>query len=70
MNDAEKKDQLSTSTQLDHLSKFSDDRWREYENKSNAEWKLSYAVWGAILAAVGVLLTESSSITVCYLTLL
>jgi len=31
--------------ELEHLAKLADDRWREYDSKSQAEWKLSYGVW-------------------------
>jgi len=30
--------------ELEHLAKLADDRWREYDSKSQAEWKLSYGV--------------------------
>lgn len=59
---------LQDKDRLDQLAKLADDRWREYENKSNAEWKLSFAIWGAMLAAAGTLLSSSSTIASCQLT--
>lgn len=52
VSDAERR-----QTDLEHLAKLADDRWREYDHKSQAEWKLSYSIWGAQLAAGGALLT-------------
>jgi hypothetical protein len=49
---------------------MADDRWREYESKSQAEWKLSYSVWATLLAATGGLLTKTEGLLVCRSTLL
>lgn len=70
MAEEDKKECLPPSVQLEHLAKLADDRWREYENKSQAEWKLSYSVWAALLAATGVLLTKTEGLVVCRSTLL
>lgn len=43
--------------ELEHLAKLADDRWREYDSKSQAEWKLSYAVWATLLAATASVIT-------------
>ena len=66
----DKKESLAPSVQLEHLAKLADDRWREYESKSQAEWKLSYSVWATLLAATGVLLTKNEGIVLCRWTLL
>lgn len=47
---------------LDHLARLADDRWREYDHKSQAEWKLCYALWAALLATASVLLSNLASI--------
>ena len=57
MNETDK-DELPRSTELEHLGKLADDRWREYDSKSQAEWKLSYGIWAALLAATGALLSR------------
>jgi hypothetical protein len=54
------KDELTKSAELEHLAKLADDRWREYDSKSQAEWKLSYGIWAALLAATGALLSRST----------
>lgn len=55
------KDELPRSAELEHLAKLADDRWREYDSKSQAEWKLSYGIWAALLAATGALLSRSTT---------
>jgi hypothetical protein len=70
MAEQEKKESLPPPVQLEHLAKLADDRWREYESKSQAEWKLSYSVWATLLAATGVLLTKNEGIVLCRSTLL
>jgi hypothetical protein len=65
MTEDEREETLSNADQLDHLAKLADDRWREYESKSQAEWKLSYSVWATLLAAMGALLTRSEGVLVC-----
>lgn len=45
------------------LRDLGDDRWREFENKTRHEWKLSFSIWGALLAAsAGLLSGKASSI--------
>lgn len=70
MTEEKKEESPIDSVQLEHLAKLADDRWREYENKSRAEWKLSYSVWATLLAATATLLTKTQSILVCRSTLL
>lgn len=53
---------MTDGEKVDHLAKLADDRWREYDHKSQAEWKLSYAVWAAMLAAGGALVTQHQAI--------
>jgi hypothetical protein len=65
MTDAKKIEPLSITLELDHLANLADDRWREYENKSQAEWKLSYSVWATLLAAIGTLLTKNHYVLAC-----
>jgi len=33
-----------------------DHAWREFEDKVNAEWRLSFGIWAALLAAAGALI--------------
>ncbi|MEW6688310.1 MAG: hypothetical protein AB1452_04365 [Pseudomonadota bacterium] len=70
MTEEKKKESPIDSAQLEHLAKLADDRWREYENKSRAEWKLSYSVWATLLAATAALLTKTQDILECRSTLL
>jgi hypothetical protein len=70
MAEDKNQDRLDPSVELDQLARLADDRWREYENKSQAEWKLSYSVWATLLAATGALLTKNQGILVCRSTLL
>jgi hypothetical protein len=55
------KDELPRLAELEHLAKLADDRWREYDSKSQAEWKLSYGIWAALLAATGALLSRPTT---------
>lgn len=55
---------LSIDLEIENLAKLADDRWREYNNKSEAEWKLSYSIWATLAAASGGLLTKSEGILV------
>src|SRR5439155_25042567 len=70
MTEDKKEEPLTTPVHLDHLAKLADDRWREYQSKSQAEWKLSYSVWATLLAATGGLLTKTEGLLVCRSTLL
>ena len=70
MSEDKNKESPIDSPRLDHLAKLADDRWREYQSKSQAEWKLSYSVWATLLAATAGLLTKTQSIPVSQSTLL
>jgi hypothetical protein len=39
------------SRDFDALSKLTDQAWREWDHKSRAEWRLTFGIWGALLAA-------------------
>jgi hypothetical protein len=64
VTDVEKKELPNVPDGLEHLARLADDRWREYESKSQAEWKLSYSVWATLLAATASILTQSENIPV------
>ena len=36
---------------FDSLSNLEEQQWREIENKIKLEWRLSFAIWGSLLAA-------------------
>ena len=42
--------------QFDALAAFRDHAWEEFQEKSGVEWRLSLAVWAAILSAAGAVL--------------
>lgn len=44
--------------QFDALAAFRDHAWKEFQDKSGAEWRLSLAVWAAILSAAGAVLSR------------
>jgi len=45
---------------FDAFSSVRDHAWREFEDKSKAEWRLSFGIWAALLALGGTLLTKNS----------
>jgi len=46
---------------LKHLAKLADDRWREYEHKTQAEWRFSFGIWAVLLGATATLLNLPDS---------
>ena len=43
---------------FDAFTVLRDHAWNEFQNKSSAEWRLSLAVWAAILSAAGAILSK------------
>lgn len=63
MTDSEKR-------RFDALTALRDHAWREFENKSQAEWRLGFGLWAAILGGAGVIVTTptlAASATLTYM---
>jgi hypothetical protein len=46
--------------QFDALAALCDHAWKEFEEKSRVEWRLSFAVWAAILSAAAVVVSTDA----------
>ena len=44
---------------FDAFASVRDHAWREFEDKSRTEWRLSFGIWAALLALGGTLLTKN-----------
>ncbi len=54
---------------FDAFASIRDHAWREFKDKAKAEWRLSFGIWTALLAAIGALITSKLKlpINVCIL---
>ena len=50
-------DSLAVKDRIEQLGKLADDRWREYTDKTTAEWRVSFGIWLPLTAAIGGLIT-------------
>ena len=46
---------------FDAWESIRDHAWREFEDKSRAEWRLSFGIWAALLASTGALIASGHS---------
>lgn len=46
-----------TKRTFDSLHALSEQEWRDWDHKTRHEWRLSFGLWGALLAASGALLS-------------
>lgn len=47
--------------QFDAWESMRDHAWREFEEKSGAEWRLSFGIWAALLASAGALIAAGTA---------
>jgi hypothetical protein len=45
------------------LKDLADDQWREFNHKTRHEWKLSFSIWGGLLASITALLSGKITFT-------
>jgi hypothetical protein len=49
---------LGGKDRFDALHKLAEQAWRDWDHKCRYQWRLAFAIWGALLAAVSVILTK------------
>jgi small-conductance mechanosensitive channel len=49
---------------FDAWESIRDHAWREFENKSRAEWRLSFGIWAALLASASALIASHQPLAV------
>jgi ferric-dicitrate binding protein FerR (iron transport regulator) len=47
---------------FDAWESLRDHAWREFEEKSRAEWRLSFGIWAALLASAGAMIAAGATI--------
>lgn len=43
---------------FDALHKLAEQAWRDWDHKTRYQWRLAFAIWGAILAAISLIVTQ------------